>query len=122
VTVSRCGLRVQYLSQASDVEVNKPVPRAHFSRTTSPDANFAARTPTGSSPVLRADVQGMRDHVKGYDWPLYRKPTICCWRTHDDRGAAVGKKKAPQTQLVAYHDRAASDDGCWPAAISKICW
>jgi membrane-bound lytic murein transglycosylase A len=111
--------------KADGVDANKPgAARAFF------EDNF---TPMRISPLGKPDgfltgyyepiVQGTRDHVKGYDWPLYRKPdNLLPGGRMMIASAAVGKKKARKRKLVPYHDRAAIDDGVLAGRNLEICW
>jgi membrane-bound lytic murein transglycosylase A len=111
--------------KANEVDANKPgAARAFF------EDNF---TPMRISPLGTSDgfltgyyepiVQGTRDHAKGYDWPLYRKPdNLLPGGRMMIASAAVGKKKARKRKLVPYHDRAAIDDGVLAGRNLEICW
>jgi membrane-bound lytic murein transglycosylase A len=68
-------------------------------------------------------VQGTREPTKGYNWPLYRKPAnLLPGGRMMIAGAADGKKKARKRKFVAYHDRAAIDDGVLAGRQLEICW
>jgi membrane-bound lytic murein transglycosylase A len=60
-------------------------------------------------------VDGTREKGDGYEHPLYRRPTGV--------GASVdsGKKKKKRRKL-AFHDRAAIDDGALAGRDLEICW
>lgn len=69
-------------------------------------------------------VEGRRDKVGSYSYPLYRKPhdLLPGGRMAILAAASHGKKKA-RRKLVAYHDRAAIDDGGALAGRDlEICW
>ncbi len=111
--------------KAADVDVNKPgAARAFFENNFTPMRISPLGTPDGFlTGYYEPIVQGTRDHVKGYDWPLYRKPdNLLPGGRMMIASAAVGKKKARKRKLVAYHDRAAIDDGVLAGRNLEICW
>lgn len=111
--------------KANDIDVNKPgAARAFFEDNFTPMRISPLGTPDGFlTGYYEPIVQGMREHVKGYDWPLYRKPdNLLPGGRMMIAGAAVGKKKARKRKLVAYHDRAAIDDGVLAGRNLEICW
>jgi membrane-bound lytic murein transglycosylase A len=111
--------------KANDVDVNKPgAARAFFENNFTPMRISPLGTPDGFlTGYYEPIVQGTRDHVKGFDWPLYRKPdNLLPGGRMMIAVAAVGKKKARKRKLVAYHDRAAIDDGVLAGRNLEICW
>jgi membrane-bound lytic murein transglycosylase A len=68
-------------------------------------------------------VRGSRNQVNGFDYPLYRKPSnLLAGGRMMISSAASGKKKARKRKLVAFHDRAAIDDGVLAGRDLEICW
>lgn len=112
-------------AKAADLDTNKPgAARAFFENNFTPMKISPLGTPDGFlTGYYEPIVQGTRDHAKGYDWPLYRKPdNLLPGGRMMIAGAAVGKKKARKRKLVAYHDRAAIDDGVLAGRNLEICW
>ena len=72
-------------------------------------------------------VEGMRKPANGFDYPLYRKPASLAAGgrmavanpSSQQRGK---KKKGRKRKFVAFHDRAAIDDGVLAGRNLEICW
>jgi membrane-bound lytic murein transglycosylase A len=70
-------------------------------------------------------VEGVRQQAEGYEYPLYRKPPSLAGRRMAVASASRhrGKsKKVRKRKYVAFHDRAAIDDGALAGRNLEICW
>src|SRR5882757_6511937 len=111
--------------KAANFDADKPgAARAFFESNFTPMRISPLGTPDGFlTGYYEPIVEGTREQTKGYDWPLYRKPeNLLPGGRMMIAGAAAGKKKAHKRKLVAYHDRAAIDDGVLAGCHLEICW
>jgi membrane-bound lytic murein transglycosylase A len=69
-------------------------------------------------------AEGAREKADGYDYPLYRKPpNLLPGGRMQIAGATGGKgKNKHKRRLVAFHDRAAIDDGVLEGRNLEICY
>jgi membrane-bound lytic murein transglycosylase A len=71
-------------------------------------------------------VEGAREKIDGFNFPLYRKPPnlLPGGRMAVAAVSSVqrGKKKVRKRRLVPFHDRSAIDDGVLAGRKLEICW
>jgi membrane-bound lytic murein transglycosylase A len=112
--------------RAVDIKPQKPgEAREFFEKNFQPVRISPLGTPDGFlTGYYEPIVAGKRSRADGYDQPLYRKPSelLPGGRMAIMAAATTGKKKARKRKLVAYHDRAAIDDGILAGRNLEICW
>jgi len=111
--------------KAADIKPQKPgEARAFFEHNFSPIRISPLGTPDGFlTGYYEPIVEGKRESSEGFDFPLYRKPAnLLPGGRMAISVAAAGKKKARKRKLVAFHDRAAIDDGVLAGRDLEICW
>jgi membrane-bound lytic murein transglycosylase A len=74
-------------------------------------------------------VEGVRKQVDGFDYPLYRKPSnllpggrMAVTVQAKEKSGKKKKSRKHRRKVVAFHDRAAIDDGVLAGRDLEICW